>query len=80
MIVDWLAGHRARMERVFHELDTFFQHVIDNHLKPGRIKDHDDMIDVLLRIEKEQTELGASQFTSVNIKAVLLVCRSSYIK
>ncbi|KAJ6719660.1 P450 putative-RELATED [Salix purpurea] len=83
-IVDWLTGHRARMERVFHEVDTFFQHVIDNHLQPGRKKDQDDMIDVLLTIEKEQTEVGASQFTRDNIKAILLVCRStlplSYIK
>jgi hypothetical protein len=83
-IVDRLTGHRARTERVFHELDTFFQHLIDNHLKPGRIKEHDDMVDVLLRIEKEQTELGASQFTKDNIKAILLVCCStlplSYIK
>jgi hypothetical protein len=38
------------------------------------------MIDVLLRIEKEQTGLGASQFTRDNIKAILLVCRSSFIK
>ncbi|KAF9673400.1 hypothetical protein SADUNF_Sadunf10G0020300 [Salix dunnii] len=71
-IVDWLTGHRARMERVFHKLDTFFQHAVDNHLKPERIKYQDDMIDVLLRIEKEQTELGASQFTRDNIKAILM--------
>ncbi|KAG5236181.1 cytochrome P450 [Salix suchowensis] len=71
-IVDWLTGHRARMERVFHELDTFFQHAIDNHLQPGRKKCQDDMIDVLLTIEKEQTEVGASQFTRDNIKAILL--------
>ncbi|KAJ6323616.1 hypothetical protein OIU76_011003 [Salix suchowensis] len=76
-IVDWLTGHRARMERVFHELDTFFQHAIDNHLQPGRKKCQDDMIDVLLTIEKEQTEVGASQFTRDNIKAILLVCRST---
>ncbi|KAJ6431075.1 hypothetical protein OIU84_018550 [Salix udensis] len=72
-IVDWLTGHRAKMERVFHELDTFFQHAIDNHLQPGRKKDQDDMIDVLLKIEKEQTEVGASQFTRDNIKAILMV-------
>ncbi|KAG5236180.1 cytochrome P450 [Salix suchowensis] len=71
-IVDWLTGHRAKMERVFHELDTFFQHAIDNHLQPGRKKCQDDMIDVLLRIEKEQTEVGASQFTRDNIKAILM--------
>jgi hypothetical protein len=83
-IVDRLTGHCARTERVFHEVDTFFQHLIENHLKPGRIKEHDDMVDVLLRIEKDQTELGASQFTKDNIKAILLVCCStlplSYIK
>ncbi|CAL1414879.1 unnamed protein product [Linum trigynum] len=73
-IVDKLSGHEARIERVFHELDTFFQHVIDEHLKPGREGTEEDMIDMLLAIEKEQTQLlgSKSQFRRENIKAVLL--------
>ena len=74
-IIDRINGHHARTERVFYELDKFFQHVIDDHLKPGRQKEHDDMIDVLLRIEKDQAQLeaGGAPFTKENIKAVLLV-------
>ncbi|EEF32356.1 cytochrome P450, putative [Ricinus communis] len=72
-IIDRISGHHARTERVFYELDKFFQHVIDDHLKPGRKKDQDDMIDVLLRIEKEQAQVGeGAHFTKDNIKGVLL--------
>ncbi|KAG6650769.1 cytochrome P450 71B36-like isoform X2 [Carya illinoinensis] len=56
-IVDRLSGRLERLERIFHELDDFFQQVIDLHLKPDRTKpEHEDIIDVLLKIEREQTE------------------------
>uniref|UniRef100_A0A2C9UP70 Cytochrome P450 n=3 Tax=Manihot esculenta TaxID=3983 RepID=A0A2C9UP70_MANES len=71
-IVDWISGHHARTERVFNELDTFFQYVINDHLKPERKKEQDDMIDALIRMEKEQAELGNSKFTNNTIKGVLL--------
>ncbi|XP_050131526.1 cytochrome P450 71B34-like [Malus sylvestris] len=58
------------------ELDDFFQQVIDNHLNPGRRVDdeqaHEDIVDVLLKIVKEQSEFGASHLGHNNIKAVLL--------
>ena len=70
-----------RLERVFHELDTLFQQVIDLHLDPERTKrEHEDIIDVLLRIEREQPESGdAAWFTKHNIKAVLFVSCQSFI-
>ncbi|XP_065854301.1 cytochrome P450 71B20-like [Euphorbia lathyris] len=71
-ILDWITGHHARTERVFHELDSFFECVIDDHLKPGREKDHDDIIDVLLRVKEEQDQLGTADFAMNNIKGVLL--------
>ncbi|KAL0004374.1 hypothetical protein SO802_011935 [Lithocarpus litseifolius] len=76
-IIDTLSGRFKRLERVFHELDTLFQQVIDLHLDPERTKpEHEDIIDVLLRIEREQEESGpsgdAARFTKHNIKAVLL--------
>ncbi|KAJ4836803.1 hypothetical protein Tsubulata_047449 [Turnera subulata] len=75
-IIDRLTGHHSRAEKVFREIDNFFQYVIDDHFRPGRKTDHDDMIDVLLRVEKQQTEeAGGSQFTNENIKAVLLLMR-----
>uniref|UniRef100_A0A2N9HDZ0 Cytochrome P450 n=1 Tax=Fagus sylvatica TaxID=28930 RepID=A0A2N9HDZ0_FAGSY len=72
-IMDKFSGRFQRLERIFHELDNFFQHVIDLHLNPERKKqEHEDIIDVLLRVEREQIESGAARFTKQNIKAVLL--------
>uniref|UniRef100_A0A2N9HH89 Cytochrome P450 n=1 Tax=Fagus sylvatica TaxID=28930 RepID=A0A2N9HH89_FAGSY len=72
-IMDKFSGRFQRLERIFHELDNFFQHVIDLHLNPERKKlEHGDIIDVLLKVEREQIESGAARFTKQNIKAVLL--------
>ena len=37
-IVDRFSGRFQRLQRIFHELDNFFQHVIDLHLNPKRTK------------------------------------------
>ncbi|GMN49057.1 hypothetical protein TIFTF001_018226 [Ficus carica] len=72
-IVDWLSGLNRRREKVFRELDSFFQRVVDEHLNPGRTKpQQEDIIDVLLKIIKEQARFGAALLTEKNIKAVLL--------
>ncbi|XP_062110461.1 cytochrome P450 71B37-like [Humulus lupulus] len=72
-IVDKLSGLEQRRERIFHQIDHFFQRVIDEHLSLGREKqDHEDIIDVLLKIVKEQTGFEAASLTVDNIKAVLL--------
>ncbi|KAM3754000.1 hypothetical protein ACB098_03G135200 [Castanea mollissima] len=73
-IIDTLSGRSKRLERIFHEMDTLFQQVIDLHLDPERTKpEHEDFVDVLLRIEREQAKsIDAARFTKHNIKAVLL--------
>ena len=79
-IIDTLSGRFKRLERVFHELDSLFQQVIDLHLDLERTKpEHEDIIDVLLRIEREQAESGdVARFTKHNIKVVLLVSCQSF--
>jgi len=78
-IVDRFSGRFQRLERIFHELDNFFQHVIHLHLNPERTKQkHEDIIDVLLRVEREQSEFGAAQFTKDDIMAVLMVSCQSF--
>ncbi|GMI99754.1 cytochrome P450, family 71, subfamily B, polypeptide 36 [Hibiscus trionum] len=72
-ILDWISGHSGRVERVFRKLDALFQQVIDEHLKPGRTNRGEDIIDVMLGIEKEQTEEhGHAWITKNHIKAILL--------
>jgi hypothetical protein len=74
-IIDKFSSRFQRLERIFHELDNFFEHVIDLHLNPQTKKEHEDIIDVLLKIEREQTKFGAAQFTKDNIKAILMVIK-----
>ncbi|KAM5567989.1 hypothetical protein ABKV19_015849 [Rosa sericea] len=72
-IIDRISGRMRNFERVSGEVDRFFQQVIDDHLKPGRTQqEHDDIVDVLLKIVREQTAFGAAQLGHDNIKAVLL--------
>ena len=73
-IVDRLTGLHGRLERSFLEMDGFYQRVIEDHLNPGRVKEeHEDIIDVLLKIERERSESGAVQFTKDSAKAILMV-------
>ncbi|KAE8724532.1 Cytochrome P450 71B35 [Hibiscus syriacus] len=73
-IIDRIRGHNGRVEGVFRKLDALYQQLIDDHLKPGRAKHEDDIIDVMLGIEKEQIEEHGHRawLTKNHIKAVLL--------
>lgn len=74
-IIDKLTGYHIKLERVFHELDTFFEQVIGDHdlKKPEReIQEQEDIIDVMLKIERNQGESGEAWFTKVHIKAILM--------
>ncbi|XP_022945234.1 cytochrome P450 71B19-like [Cucurbita moschata] len=72
-IIDWLSGRYARLERVFNEINALFQDMIDEHLRPERSKlEQDDIIDVLLAINKKQLESCTVVITQESIKAILL--------
>ncbi|KAK1577298.1 hypothetical protein Q3G72_020508 [Acer saccharum] len=70
-IIDKLTGYHTKLERVFHELDMFYEQVIGDHLKAEReTNDEEDIIDVMLKIVRNQKS-GESWFTEVHIKAIL---------
>lgn len=77
-IIDRLNGYHTKLERVFQELDTLFQQIIDDHLKPVETtkQEHvkEDIIDVMLKIERDQAESHESEawLTKNHMKAVLL--------
>ncbi|CAM9002108.1 unnamed protein product [Rhodiola kirilowii] len=72
-VVDKLSGFHSRVDRTFQRLDRFFQHLIEEHMKSEKSKDaHEDIVDVLLRVQKEHIESGATWFTMDNIKGALL--------
>ncbi|RCV39930.1 hypothetical protein SETIT_9G010600v2 [Setaria italica] len=71
-LVDHLTGLVSRREKVFWELDAFFDKIIDSHLHPSRpIPDNGpDFIDVLIGLTKEH-EGTFSWFTTDHIKGML---------
>ncbi|PRQ38938.1 putative 4-hydroxyphenylacetaldehyde oxime monooxygenase [Rosa chinensis] len=72
-IIDRVSGKHREFDRVSREVHRFFQQAIDDHLKPGRTQqEHEDIVDVLLKMVKKQTEIGAAHLGHNNIKAVLL--------
>ncbi|KAK1575735.1 hypothetical protein Q3G72_007894 [Acer saccharum] len=72
-IVDRLNGYHAKLEKTFHDLDNFFEKAIEDHRKPRVIdQDQEDIIDVMLKLEKDQTQSGEAQINKDNIKAVLM--------
>ncbi|KAL8041863.1 hypothetical protein ABFX02_09G011800 [Erythranthe guttata] len=66
-------GVDKRLEKNFQALDRFLDRVIQEHLDPVRIKpDDEDIIDVLLRIQKDPRHTWMA-LNHEHIKAVLLV-------
>ncbi|KAH6832657.1 hypothetical protein C2S53_006444 [Perilla frutescens var. hirtella] len=69
---DKLSGSINRLNRVFNNLDSFYEEMIDEHLDPKRVKkveEEDDILDILIKI-KEQASCSID-LDSNRIKALL---------
>ncbi|KAM7272384.1 hypothetical protein ACFE04_027047 [Oxalis oulophora] len=75
-MVDRITGLYNRREKIFHDFDSFYQSVIDDHLNARHSSQEDhqnyDIIDSMLDFHKNQTESSTIQFTDNHIKAVLM--------
>jgi 4-hydroxyphenylacetaldehyde oxime monooxygenase len=73
-LVDRLAGVVARRERIFKDLDAFYEMVIDQHMDPTRAKPENDgdLVDVLIDLWKEQRG-GTFRFTREHVKSMIIV-------
>jgi len=71
-LVDRITGLLGRRERVFKELDAFFEVIIEQHLDPARPKPDNggDLVDVLIGLWKEQRNTLC--FTKDHVKAIIL--------
>ncbi|KAF6164809.1 hypothetical protein GIB67_005868 [Kingdonia uniflora] len=62
---------QQKLDNNFNELDALLQQVVDEHSDPDRqTGEYEDIVDVLLRLEKEQ--FGEIRFTKDHIKAILM--------
>ena len=77
-IVDRITGQSKNLEGLFSELDGFFNQVLDEHLKPGRIVlESPDVVDVMIDMMNKQGEDGHFQLTTDHIKGVISVSHLS---
>jgi 4-hydroxyphenylacetaldehyde oxime monooxygenase len=76
-LVDLLTGAASRREKVFRDLDAFFDLVIDQHLDPSRAAPENgpaDLIDVMVALmRKQQEQRSLISFTRDHIKGLLSV-------
>ncbi|XP_071724311.1 LOW QUALITY PROTEIN: cytochrome P450 71B2-like [Rutidosis leptorrhynchoides] len=73
-IIDRLTGHHTKIEKVFRRLDSVFQWIIDDHINfQGSRRAKEDIIDVLLRLQREQVQIGETWLTKNHMKGVLFL-------
>ncbi|KAK3145111.1 hypothetical protein QOZ80_4AG0323310 [Eleusine coracana subsp. coracana] len=70
--IDRLTGLLGRRERLFKELDAFFETVIDQHMDPKRPvpENGGDLVDVLINLWKKHK--GTFRFTRDHVKAIIM--------
>ncbi|KAM7273082.1 hypothetical protein ACFE04_027746 [Oxalis oulophora] len=75
-MVDIITGLYKRREKTFHDSDSFYQRVIDDHLNVRKSSNEGhqnyDIIDLMLDFHKNRTESSTIQLTESHIKAVLM--------
>ncbi|CAH2044395.1 unnamed protein product [Thlaspi arvense] len=69
-IIDRLTGLHGKCEKVFKAMDTFFDQAIKRHLEDESVKD--DIIHLLLKMERGEIGLGDFQITRNHTKGILL--------
>ena len=66
-----LNGVEARLEKNFRALDSFYDMVIQEHRERCEASEHEDLVDVLLRVQNDPNQ--EIRLTNDNIKGVLTV-------
>ncbi|CAN1824371.1 Cytochrome P450 83B1 [Linum perenne] len=74
--VDRLTGLMSRLDMAFKELDGFCGEIFDEHHDTNRVKDVDDeeedVVDVLVRIMKDDESFNNVQLTVDHVKAIIM--------
>ncbi|KAF6150875.1 hypothetical protein GIB67_020958 [Kingdonia uniflora] len=70
-VIALFTGLQQKLDKNFNELNALLQQAVDEHSDPDRqTGEYEDIVDVLLRLEKEQ--FGEIRFTKDHIKAILM--------
>ncbi|KAL1215999.1 Cytochrome P450 71B7 [Cardamine amara subsp. amara] len=72
-LMDRISGQNKTLNNVFSELDIFFQNVLDEHLKPGRIvSESPDVVDVMVDLmKKQEKDEDSFKLTTDHLKGII---------
>ncbi|VYS53336.1 unnamed protein product [Arabidopsis thaliana] len=71
-ILDRISGLDSSRRKSFQDLDTFYQKAIVDHREKKKTEDREDLIDVLLKLQSQETKLGSSRITDTHIRAIIM--------
>lgn len=79
--IDCIVTRKAtRLEKIYNELDLFYQELIDEHLSSTRPKSMDgDIVDMLIVLKDQNLSSSSLNLTWDHIKAVLMVFSLLYL-
>ncbi|KFK43576.1 hypothetical protein AALP_AA1G144300 [Arabis alpina] len=73
-LIDRISGQNKTLNNVFSELDTFFQNILDDHLKPGRIvSETPDIVNVMVDLMEKHEKDGddSIKLTTDHFKGII---------
>lgn len=72
-VIDRFSGVNGRLEKSFAELDAFLQQVVEDRINfRATSQNEENIVDVLLKMERGRFELDALQLTRDCIKAIIM--------
>lgn len=77
-VIDRISGQHSELHKAFARLSNFFQHVIDDHLKPEQPQDHSDIIGVMLDMINKESRVGTFKVTYDHLKGVMSVSIANF--
>ncbi|KAK4482499.1 hypothetical protein RD792_009658 [Penstemon davidsonii] len=71
--IDRLLGKTSQLDRVFKDMDSFYQGLIDEHLSPNRPQSmKGDFLDIMIQLREQQRSPNSVRIDWDNIKALLM--------
>ncbi|OAP03572.1 CYP71B4 [Arabidopsis thaliana] len=69
--IGFLSGQHKRLYNVFNRVDTFFNHIVDDHHSKKATQDRPDMVDAILDMIDNEQQYASFKLTVDHLKGVL---------
>lgn len=68
-----LTGMKVRLQHTSRKFDQLFDQIVNEHKACDKVKEHKDLVDILLEVQRNGSGENEMPLTTDNIKAIILV-------